>query len=86
VSVRYEYPGGLLPEEVPVIEQFERDLVPYVQKHGSMIGERAMQGDLDAEEIIRRYRLFVEGLPHMRRFNLKLLTNAAKRFEHKRAN
>lgn len=84
--MRFDYPGGVMPEERPIVERFERDLVPYIERHGSEIGERAIQGDLDAEEIIRRYRLFIEGMPHLRNFNLKLLTGAAKRFEAKRTN
>lgn len=84
--MRYDYPGGVLPEERPIVETFERDLVPFVERHGSEIGERAMQGDFDAEEIIRRYRLFIEGMPHLRPLNLKLLTGAAKRWSAKREN
>ena len=81
---RYDYPGGVLPEEKPLIEMFERDALPFVLKNGSEIGASAMQGDADCEEIIRRHRLFVEGLPHLRAWNYKLLTAALKRWEVKR--
>lgn len=83
---RYEYPGGVLPEERPLIERFETDVLPFVVRHGSEIGESAMQGDLDCEEIIRRHRLFVEGMPHLRPANYRLLTAALKRWETKRVN
>lgn len=81
VPVIYEYPAGVLPEERPTIERFEDQVVPYVQKHGSRIGESAIQGDLDAEEVIRRYNHFVNGMPHLREFNLKLLISSLKRWE-----
>lgn len=83
---RYEYPGGVLPEERPLIERFESDVLPFVMRHGSEIGESAMQGDMDCEEIIRRHRLFVEGMPHLRPANYRLLTAALKRWETKRVN
>jgi hypothetical protein len=82
-SVKYDYPGGVFPEERPIIEVFERDVVPYVEKNGGRIGEMAMRGDLDAEEVIRRYNQFINGMPHLRRFNLKLCFSALKRFEGK---
>jgi hypothetical protein len=84
MSVRYQYPGGVLPEEIPLIERFESDVLPFVTRHGSEIGERAMQGDTDCEEVIRRHRLFVEGVPDLRPFNYRLLTQALKRWEHRR--
>lgn len=83
--MKFDYPGGVMTEERPVIEKFERDVLPFVLKHGSEIGERAMQGDADCEEIIRRHHLFVEGVPNLRPENLKLLTAALKRWEARRA-
>lgn len=74
-----------MPEETPLIERFEQDVLPFVTKHGSEIGDSAMQGDRDCEEIIRRHHLFVEGLPHLRPTNFKLLIAALKRWEQKRA-
>ncbi len=82
--MRYEYPAGVLPEEVPIVEVFERDVLPFVQKHGSEIGEGAVMGDRDCEEVIRRHQLFVHGMPHLRPVNLRLLMAALKRWETKR--
>ena len=81
--MKHDYVGGVLPEERSTIERFERDVLPYVEKHGPRIGEAAMEGDVDAEEVIRRYRLVVEGMAHLREFNLKLLIGALKRWEAK---
>jgi hypothetical protein len=78
---RYDYPGGVASEDVPVIERFERDVLPFVLKNGPEIGDAAMRGDATCEEIIRRNRLFVEGLPEMRALNLKLLIRALKAWE-----
>lgn len=83
--MRFEYPAGVLPEERPIVERFEDEIVPYVEKYGGSIGEAAMRGDLDAEEVIRRYHHFVNGMPHLRAWNLKLVTAACKRWEAKRA-
>ncbi len=84
MSLRYEYPDGVLPEEMPALEIFERDVLPFVTKNGSEIGERAVQGYLDAEEIIRRHRLINDGLPHLRPENLRLMIAALKRWQAKR--
>ena len=81
--MRFEYAGGVLPEEKPTVEKFERDVLPYIEKHGGRIGEAAMSGDLDAEEVIRRYRMVVEGMAHLRENNLQLLIGALKRWEAK---
>lgn len=84
--MKFEYPSGVLPEERPIVDKFESEIVPYVQKHGGYIGEAAMQGDLDAEEVIRRYHLFVNGMPHLRPENLRFCTAALKRWDAKRVN
>ena len=81
--MKFDYVGGVMPEERPTVEQFERDVLPYIEKHGGRIGETAMQGDEDATEAINRYRLFVEGMAHLRPHNLKLLIGALKRWEAK---
>jgi hypothetical protein len=82
--MRFDYPGGVMPEEVPLIERFERDVFPYTLAHGPQIGEMAMNGDLAAEEIIRRQHLFVCGVPELREFNYKLLVKALKLWETRR--
>lgn len=81
--MKYEYAGGVLPEERPTIERFESDVIPFVSKNGGRIGDAAMKGDLDAEEVIRRYNQFVSGMPHLRAWNLKLLIAVLKRWEAK---
>ena len=82
-GVRFDYVGGVMPEERPTIERFEQDVLPFIEKHGGRIGEAAMMGDEDATEVINRYRLFVEGMAHLRAHNLKLLIRALKRCEAK---
>ena len=79
--LRYSYPGGLTPNEVPLAEDFEREVLPYTMKHGPQIGVDAMNGDPVAEDIIRRQRLFVEGVPEMRALNLRLLKAGIKLWE-----
>ncbi len=81
--MKYDYPSGVLPEERPVVEKFEDEVVPYVERNGPRIGEAAMQGDLDAEMVIRRYSQFINGMPHLRPWNLKLCIQALKRWEAK---
>ena len=39
-------------------ERYMTDMHPTIMKWSSMIGERAMQGDMEAESIIRRHRVF----------------------------
>lgn len=82
--MRYEYPGGVLDHEKPLIDRFEREILPYTEKMGPYIGEAAMTGDMDAEEIIRRQHLFCVGLPEMRKINLAWLISAIQRWEGKR--
>lgn len=78
--MRFEYAGGVLPEERPLVERFESDVLPYIQKHGSEIGDAAMKGNTTAEEVIRRYNLFLNGMPEFRAFHLKLMIAALKRW------
>lgn len=84
--MRFDYPAGVLPEERPVVERFEDLVVPYVESHGSEIGEAAMTGNRNAEEIIRRYDLFIKGMPEMRPLNLTLCIAALKRYERMKVN
>lgn len=84
--MKFDYPAGILPEERPLVDKFEADVVPYVTKNGGFIGDSAMKGDLDAEEVIRRYNLFINGMPHLRAFNLRLCISALKRWDSKRLN
>lgn len=78
--MKFDYPGGVLPHERDMIERFEDEVVPYIDREGPRIGEAAMQGDPVATEAINRYRLFVEGLPDMRPTNYALLVRALKRW------
>lgn len=81
--MQFEYAGGVLDHEKPTIERFENDVLPYIRKHGPRIGESAMQGDLDAREVILRYRGFTEGMPDYRDQHLKKLVAALKKWEAK---
>lgn len=77
------YCGGVLPEEIPLVEKFEDEIVPFVQKHGPRIGEMAMHGDMDAEQVILRYNQFVNGMPQFRTTNFRMCVAALKRWEVK---
>jgi len=66
-----------------LVEKFERDVLPFAEKEGPRIGEAAMQGDVNATEIIRRTNLFINGLPEFRPENFKLLVQALKRWEQR---
>ena len=79
--MKYDYAGGVLPHERRTIEHFEDQVIPYIEKHGSQIGERAMCGDADCEEVIRRYRQFTWGAPDFRAECFKYLVSALKRAE-----
>lgn len=81
--MRYDW-GIVLPEEQPLIEKFEDEVLPFTKKHGPEIGEKAMQGDVVCEEIIRRQHLFVSGLPEKRPENFKLLVKALKTWDQRR--
>jgi hypothetical protein len=82
--MKFDYPGGVANEEAPMIERFESDVIPYLQKHGSLIGDLAMKGDPVAETAIRSYRMFVQGVPEMRAFNYALLVKSLKAMEVRR--
>lgn len=77
------YCGGVLPEEAPLVEKFEAELLPYLTKHGPQIGEMAMHGDADAEAVIQGYHRFINGLPTFRRTNFEMCVAALKRWERK---
>lgn len=81
--MKYEYAGGVLDEERQTIARFEDEVVPYLQRRGQKVGEMAMAGDLDAEEVIRRYNGVVNGDPLWRTFNFNRLCEALKRWERK---
>lgn len=83
---KFDYAGGILPEERPTIEMFERDVLPFIEKQGQYIGESAMQGNIDAEEVIKRYNQFLNGMPNYRPQALKFCIQALKRWESKRMN
>lgn len=79
--MKFEYVGGVLPHERVCIERFEDEVLPYLTRNGSAIGELAMSGDTDCTEVIRRYRQFVEGDPGYREHCFRLLVEALKRAE-----
>jgi hypothetical protein len=67
-----------------LIERFEDEILPFTTKHGSEIGESALQGNLLCEEIIRRQHLFCDGLPEKRPENFKRLIECLKLWEIRR--
>ena len=77
------YAGGVLPEERPLVEKFEDELIPYFEKHGPRIGEAAMKGDKDAENVILGYHRFIHGMPEFRQTNFGMCVAALKRWEAK---
>lgn len=79
--MKFDYAGGVLNHERAVIERFEDQVVPYVERMGPVIGERAMAGDADCEEVIRRYRQFTQGDPGYRETCFAHLVAALKRAE-----
>ena len=79
--MKFDYSGGVLEHERATIERFEDEVLPFLVKHGGRIGETAVQGDLDAEEIVRRYAMFVNGMPHLRTANLRQCVAALKRWD-----
>jgi hypothetical protein len=81
--MKYEYAGGVMDHERPIIERFENEVLPYVMRHGPLIGEMAMQGDMDAELVIRFQRAFCEGDPAWRVINFKKLCEYLKIVERK---
>ncbi len=81
--MRFEYAGGVLDHERRTITEFEGSVLPYLERHGSMIGEMAMANDNDAFKVIKHYRAFVEGDPTWREHNLRMLVSALKILERK---
>ncbi len=67
-------------DESECLRVFNLELLPWLTSHGPEIGERAMQGDLEAENLIRRYGIFCEWKDPE---NLKLLRNQAKAYSRK---
>lgn len=76
------YCGGVLPEERGLVDRFE-ELIPYLEKHGSKIGEMAVHGDKDAEAVILGYHRFINGMPQLRERNFNLCVRALNRWELK---
>lgn len=77
------YCGGVLPEERFLVEKFEAELLPYLTKNGSKIGEAAMYGDEDAEAVILGYHRFINGMPTFRQTNFDMCVAALRRWERK---
>ena len=59
---------------------FHVELEPWLKHNGPKIGDKAMQGDLEAENLIRRYAVFVAWKDPE---NLKLLRSQMKNYERK---
>jgi len=60
---------------------FNRDVLPVLKTHGPEIGEKAMQGDGLAEQVIRRYAIWCSWLDPV---NLKMLENLIHRWLKRR--
>lgn len=68
-------------DEKAVLERFERGVLPDIRKFGPEMGEKAMQGDVLAESVIRRYKVFAEWKDP---FNLTLLENLTRQWLKRR--
>ena len=79
--MKYEYAGGVMPEEKYLVERFEEDLLPHIEKHGGHIGELAMAGDEACAELIQGYRMFIEGIPEQRQYNYERMLAGLKHYE-----
>ena len=64
-----------------VFSRFENGVLPDLKRFGPEIGEKAMQGDLAAENVIRRYAVFLEWRDP---FNLGLLENLTRNWLKRR--
>jgi len=82
--MKYEYPAGVAPEEVYIVERFEDEILPFVQKHGPELGEAAMAGDLNAHAVILAFHRFINGMPQFRQANFEMCVSALKRWESHR--
>ena len=67
-------------DEGEVMRIFNLELLPWLTTHGPDIGERAMQGDLEAENLIRRYSIFTAWKDPE---NLRLLIAQSKAYSRK---
>lgn len=57
--------------------RFEEGVLPDLKRFGPEMGERAMQGDLLAEQVIRRYAIYAAWLDP---YNLTLLENVTRQW------
>lgn len=79
--MKFLYPGGVPQEQAYMVERFEADIVPYLEREGPKIGDAAMKGDAVAIEAINAYRMFVEGVPEARASNYARLVKSLKAME-----
>ena len=81
MTTRFNWPGAT-PACTPLIEKFERDLLPWLEKMGPWIGQAAMELDHPAaKEILLRHQGFQHGMPEARAYNFALLVKAMKAFQ-----
>ena len=69
---------GVEWDEGYVMKRFNEDLLPFIRKHGSLMGDCAMKGDLKAERVIQRYKQFSDTRDPL---NLMNLTNELKAWQ-----
>lgn len=78
--MKCQYVGGVLPHERPLLERFEQDMLPYLEKMGPYIGELAMSGHEVCEEIILRHNGILNGGPQQRQWNYNRLLRCLRTF------
>jgi len=64
-------------DEKATRERFETGVLPDLKRFGPEMGEKAMQGDALAEEVIRRYAIYAAWQDP---YNLGLLENRARQW------
>lgn len=80
-ALKYEYEGGVLPHEKYLCERFEDEIMPYVTKYGPYIGQLAMMGDKNCEEILLRHNGFLRSGPEQRKYNYTRLVRCLRTFK-----
>lgn len=81
MGLKCQYVGGVLPEERYLLERFEDEMLPYLEKMGPYIGELAMEGHKVCEEIILRHNGMLNGGPQQRVWNFNRLKRCLRAFQ-----
>ncbi len=80
MTLKCQYVGGVLPHERHLLERFEEEMLPYLNKMGPFIGELAMEGHEVCEEIILRHNGLLNGGPQQRQWNYNRLLRCLRAF------